>query len=397
MTAFVANEKHMIKAFQENRDVYASIASLAFNVPYEKCLEFHPETGEYQPDGKARRGEAKVILLGLTYGRSVPSIADQLYGKRKDMSDEDKLKGAQKVYDSVLNAFPGLRQVMISSQKFVREHGYTETILGRRRHLPDMQLPEFDFKPLKGYVNPDIDPLDPSTLENKSDIPERIKASLLKELTGYKYFGQVAKRMRELHDNEHIQVINNRPKINDATRQTLNSIIQGSAADQTKLAILNLCTDPDWQKIGGRLLLPVHDELIAEVPIDHWKEGGEILSRCMVQAADFLPFPSKCDVTTTLRWYGMEYPCKYTKPTSLENLSKDEICWVQYHLFENEYVLPVYKDENGDKPKGDAALGVNGVVSDEYKQAIQDYKNRYSIQTDAQFIEDIERRVVYGE
>lgn len=54
----------MQDAFIHNRDVYANIASIAFNVPYEKCLEFHPETGEYQPDGKARRSEAKTILLG---------------------------------------------------------------------------------------------------------------------------------------------------------------------------------------------------------------------------------------------------------------------------------------------------------------------------------------------
>lgn len=54
----------MIQAFKDNKDIYASIASVAFKVPYEKCLEFHPETGEYQSDGKARRGEAKFIVLG---------------------------------------------------------------------------------------------------------------------------------------------------------------------------------------------------------------------------------------------------------------------------------------------------------------------------------------------
>lgn len=64
ITAFVSGDKGMLDSFIQNRDIYASIASLAFNVPYEKCLEFHPETHEYQPDGKARRGEAKTILLG---------------------------------------------------------------------------------------------------------------------------------------------------------------------------------------------------------------------------------------------------------------------------------------------------------------------------------------------
>lgn len=398
ITAFVSGDKGMLDSFIQNRDIYASIASLAFNVPYEKCLEFHPETHEYQPDGKARRGEAKTILLGISYGRAIPSIAEQLYGKRDDMSDEEKIKGAQKVYDSVMNAFPGLRKIMIASQASVKKLGYTETILGRRRHLPDMQLPEFEFKPLSGYVNPDIDPLDPETLKNKDDIPERVKAALLKELKGYKYFGQIANRMRQLHDDEHIKVINNRPKIQDATRQILNSIIQGSAADMTKLAILNLCSDPDWKRIGGRLLVPIHDEICCEVPIDYWKEGGEILSRCMIEAASFLPFSMTCDVTTTLRWYGLEYPCKYPKPdATLAGLSPDEIKWVQYQLYENEYLLPIYKDENGDKPRGDAALGVNGVESDEYFAAIQDYKTRYNIHDDAQFIEHIERKVIYGE
>lgn len=64
MTAYVSNSKDLIKAFQEGRDVYATLAGIAFNVPYEQCLEFHPETGEYQPEGKKRRNEAKTILLG---------------------------------------------------------------------------------------------------------------------------------------------------------------------------------------------------------------------------------------------------------------------------------------------------------------------------------------------
>lgn len=64
ITAFVSGDKKMIETFQQGKDIYANIASLSFNVPYEKCLEFHPETKEYQPDGKARRGEAKTVLLG---------------------------------------------------------------------------------------------------------------------------------------------------------------------------------------------------------------------------------------------------------------------------------------------------------------------------------------------
>lgn len=392
LTAFVGDIKEMCEGFAHGKDAYALIASVSFNMPYEKCLEFHPDTHEYQPDGKARRSEAKSILLGVLYGRSIPSIADQLYGKRDDMTDEQKQKAAQKVFDAVMNAFPGLRNLMINTQNHASQYGYTETILGRRRHLPDMQLPEFEFKAMKGYVNPDVDPLDVNTLENRDEIPKHVVDDLKKEFGKYKYYGQIAKRTKQLYEEEHIRVINNRPKINDATRQCVNSVVQGSAADLTKMAILNLCNNKRWQEIGGRLLVPVHDELITEVPAQYAEEGAKILSDCMCGAASFMPFPITCDVETSYRWYGMEYPCPYPKPESLTDCNSEVIKWIQYHLVEMEYKLPVYKDENGEKPRGDAAKGVNGVESPEMKADIDDYiKSRHISSED--FIDYIEKEV----
>lgn len=395
LTAFVGDIKEMCEGFAHGKDAYALIASVSFNMPYEKCLEFHPDTHEYQPDGKARRSEAKSILLGVLYGRSIPSIADQLYGKRDDMTDEQKQKAAQKVFDAVMNAFPGLRNLMINTQNHASQYGYTETILGRRRHLPDMQLPEFEFKAMKGYVNPDVDPLDVNTLENRDEIPKHVVDDLKKEFGKYKYYGQIAKRTKQLYEEEHIRVINNRPKINDATRQCVNSVVQGSAADLTKMAILNLCNNKRWREIGGRLLVPVHDELITEVPAQYAEEGAKILSDCMCGAASFMPFPITCDVETSYRWYGMEYPCPYPKPESLTDYNSDEIKWIQYHLVEMEYKLPVYKDENGEKPRGDAAKGVNGVESLEMKAAIEDYIKSRHISSE-KFIDTIAKEVDMG-
>lgn len=387
----------MIKAFKEGKDIYATIASIAFQMPYEKCLEFHPETGEYQSDGKARRGEAKTIVLGICYGRSVATIGEQLYGKDSSLSVEEKTKKAQFVYDSVLKAFPNLRNLMITSQNKTSKVGYTETILGRRRHIPDMTLPEFEFKAMKGYINPDVDPLDISTLSTKSDIPERIVKQLESEFSQYKYWGQIVKRTKELAEQK-IRVINNRPKITEATRQVVNSIVQGSAADMTKMAILNLESSQEWKDLGGRLLLPVHDELICEVPIDKWKEGGELLSKLMSDAGDFLPFPINCDVETSLRWYGLSYPCPYPKPKSMNELSSEEIKWIQYHILETEVLLPIFNDENGDKPKGDAARGVNGIMTPELELAIKEYRSKYNLLDceDYEFLDHIESKVQKG-
>lgn len=63
MTAYISQDENMIKSFQENKDIYSFIASLAFNKTYEECKEFTP-TGEYNPEGKARRSEAKSVVLG---------------------------------------------------------------------------------------------------------------------------------------------------------------------------------------------------------------------------------------------------------------------------------------------------------------------------------------------
>ena len=87
-----------------------------------------------------------------------------------------------------------------------------------------MKLPEFEFEPMPGYVNPDIDPLDINSLANKESIPERIVKQLQKEFKQYKYFGQIAKRTKQLYEEEKIRVKNNRAKINDATRQVVNCV-----------------------------------------------------------------------------------------------------------------------------------------------------------------------------
>lgn len=393
---FVAKDPEMIRAFSEGKDIYATIASIAFGVPYADCLEFHPDTHEYQKDGYERRSSAKTIVLGVSYGRSVNTIADQLFGTDDTLTDDEKVKKAQKVYDSVMNAFPNLRQLMIKAQKTATEKGYVETILGRRRHIPDMMLPPFDFKPLPGYVNPDINPMDISTLNNKEEIPSRIVESLRKEYAGFKYNGQRYKRNKELHE-EHIKVIDNRSKIADASRECVNSIIQGSASELTKMAILRLISDKRWRAFGGRLLVPVHDELIAEVPLEYAEEAGNVLIECMCKAGEFLPFEITCDLEISARWYGLglDSITKHEKPTSFDNLSEDNIKWIQCHLCEAEYVLPIFYDENGDKPRGDGARGVSGKWSSVMDESIEDYCKRYHIGKD-DFFDDIESRVKRG-
>lgn len=393
--AYMSQDANMIEAFKNNRDIYATIAALAFNCPYEECLEFNPITGANQPEGKDRRSKAKKIVLGINYGMSTKSIGEDLFGKNKNMTEKDRTREADKIYDAVLGAFPSIKAFMDASENNARQYGFVETILGRRRHIPAMQLKPYEFKAGPGYVNPDIDPLDPKTLHKKNELSPKVVAQLEKEFSKYKYKGQIYERIKQL-SAQHIIVVNNSTKIAKGKRKCCNSCIQGSAAETTKIALIKVFNNPEWKALGARVLLPVHDELIAEAPLRNAKRAGELLSALMSEAGSFLPFTINCDVTTTLRWYGLAYPCEYTKPESIEHpdqLSESEIAWVQYQLFELEYPLPIHKKE-GVKLEGDKALGVDGEWSEEMDRFIADYMTRYNIGPD-QFLDHIENKVIY--
>lgn len=157
---------------------------------------------------------------------SVQSITESLFGDKEDMTEEEKQKEGQRIHDSLLKGFPGLAKAIVEAQKKASKVGYTETILGRRRHHPNMQLPRYEFEPMDGYVNPDIDPLDPESCKNKEQIPKRIVDALTKEFNSYKWYGKIVKRTKELADMK-IKVINNSYKIEESSRQVFNAIIQG--------------------------------------------------------------------------------------------------------------------------------------------------------------------------
>ena len=68
----MCGDRKMLEAYQKGRDLYAEIASIAFNKPYEDCLEFYlddngKKTTETNKEGKERRTQAKSILLGILY------------------------------------------------------------------------------------------------------------------------------------------------------------------------------------------------------------------------------------------------------------------------------------------------------------------------------------------
>jgi len=292
MTQMCQDEK-MIQAYKDGKDLYAEIASLAFNKPYEECLEFRPD-GTTNKEGKERRSQAKSILLGVLYGRGIDSIAEQL-----NCTSEK----ADQIKNSVFKGFPAIPQFERDSKDMAYSLGYVTTLWGRKRRLPDLSLPEFEFT-YKDLDSVD-DVLDFSTTETDKAVPLSVQQKWLKKLkqAGFKN----KRRVFEEANTENIWIVDNGAKIAQAERQVVNSRIQGSAADMTKLAMILIHNDAQMREWGFRLLIQVHDELIAECPIEHAKECKERFALLMSKAAESkLSIPISCDVEVTDRWYGEE-------------------------------------------------------------------------------------------
>lgn len=281
----------MIEAYQNGKDLYASIASLAFNKSYEDCLEFRPD-GTTNKEGKERRSQAKSILLGILYGRGLNSVAEQL---------NTTTRKAQEIQDKVFKGFPAIKQFEDDTKRMAEELGFVTTFWGRKRRLPDMQLPEFEFKWKPGYG--DVDPLAFDSDVTETEVPQDIQKAYIAKLKKNPF---KKRPIYEKAESEGIVIVDNGGKIADATRQCVNSRIQGSAADLTKLAAVEIYKNKRLKELGFKLLIPVHDEFIAECPKENAKECAELFSKCMADAARDMNIPISTDVSISERWYGDE-------------------------------------------------------------------------------------------
>lgn len=284
-------DSQMYDTFMEGKDLYSEIASKAFNVPYEQCREFNAD-GTTNKEGKERRSQAKSILLGVLYGRGVPSIAEQL---------SCSVEKAQEIKTSVFRGFPAIKKFEEDSLNMAYELGYVTTVCGRKRRLLDLQLDEFEFKWADGKTQ-STDILDFES-DTTYEVPKDRQRYYLRKLANCRFNEKRA--IFEEANREGIWIVDNGKKIADATRQCVNARIQGSAADLTKLAMIELNNNKELKELGFRLLIPVHDEVIAECPEENVKQVKELLVKTMSHAAEeILRMPIKCDVDVTKAWYG---------------------------------------------------------------------------------------------
>ena len=114
--AHVADIPTLKQAFADGIDIHALTASQMFDVPLDKM------TSEI-------RRKAKAINFGVIYGISGFGLARNLRIPRAE---------AQAFIDTYFTRFPGIRTYMDDTVAFAKEHGYVQTLFGRRIHTPEI-------------------------------------------------------------------------------------------------------------------------------------------------------------------------------------------------------------------------------------------------------------------
>ena len=114
--AHLSNDEHLLAAFESGEDLHATVAAEVFGV---KARDVDPEM----------RRQIKAMSYGLAYGLSAYGLAVQL-----DLTPP----AAQDLMDRYFERFGGIRDYLKTVVDDARKVGYTETVMGRRRYLPDL-------------------------------------------------------------------------------------------------------------------------------------------------------------------------------------------------------------------------------------------------------------------
>ena len=122
--AHLADDPGLIAAFEAGDDVHTAVASRTWGIqPSEVTTEI--------------RNRAKMVAYGLAYGMEAYGLSQRL-GSSVDEASE--------ILDSYFAAFPAVRAYMDRTVDEARQKGYTETLFGRRRRIPELSSPNYNVR-----------------------------------------------------------------------------------------------------------------------------------------------------------------------------------------------------------------------------------------------------------
>jgi DNA polymerase-1 len=116
LIAELSGEERMKEAFRLGQDIHSATAARIFGVPLEQVE-------------KSMRNKAKMVNFGIIYGISAFGLSERLNIPRQE---------AKEIIDNYFKEFGMLRQYMQNNIEFAKQHGFVETLIGRRRYLRDI-------------------------------------------------------------------------------------------------------------------------------------------------------------------------------------------------------------------------------------------------------------------
>lgn len=289
-----SNDDTMIDAYKQNKDLYATIAAGVYKNDYWDNME-HRQDGSPNPEGKKRRSNCKSLLLGIMYGRGAPSIAEQIHSTVEE---------AQQIINDFYKQFPKVKEWTEKTEKDAKVTGYVEDLWGRRRRLPDILLPKYTVKSTKASTefNPIL-----YTLGKVNNSSAALVESYKKKLSKVKSRNDYQKIQQEA-ERDGIYIVDNGAFISQAERQCVNARIQGGAASMTKVCMRKVFDDEELNRLGAKLVLQIHDEVIVECPKQNAEAVMNRLTYVMkTSVADKVQVPFKCDGYIVNCWYEDDF------------------------------------------------------------------------------------------
>jgi DNA polymerase-1 len=116
LIAVLSGDENMLESFRRGEDIHRATAAKLFKVPLEEVT-------------REQRNQAKTVNFGIIYGVSAHGLSQQTGLSRSE---------AKKLIDAYFETYPKLKEYLQSQIEKAREKGYVETIMGRRRYLPDI-------------------------------------------------------------------------------------------------------------------------------------------------------------------------------------------------------------------------------------------------------------------
>jgi DNA polymerase I len=215
--AHLAEDPGLVESFRARRDIHTETASRIFGVePGEVTIE--------------QRSKAKMVSYGLAYGMEAYGL-----GQRLNIPTEE----AALILAAYFEAFPAVRDYMDRTVAEARQRGYTETLFGRRRQIPELSSPNFRIRQAgeRQAMNAGIQGL-------AADI---FKVALVRLDRALEEGGFASRLVLQVHDEVLLEVPEGeQPDVGPLTVDTM----RGAAELRVPLEV-NVASGPTWADAKG--------------------------------------------------------------------------------------------------------------------------------------------------